>query len=235
MPPRPRTHPHGGGADAPPHQRQRQHGDGEEVDPRRRRTGPHIGDSPTVAHAQEATAHEMHLGRPGGGTGGSHQTGKPPLALPPGPTHKLSMEQIKRIRDRQERADAAEDFARELYGGGPERHYPVSPNSDPDFPVTGTGGRKVDVPVDLPGGGTLAVEVKMYQQYRTVKLPDGTSVTHKVEVPLSSEIRQQINKDVALHRADPTYDPRWDFHGAGPSPELREYLTRAGIVFIERN
>jgi hypothetical protein len=120
-----------------------------------------------------------------------------------------------------------------MYGGGDERHYPVQTNSDPDFPVTRTGGRKVDVPVDLPDGSTTAIEIKMYQRFRTVTQPDGSQVTQHVEVPLRPEIREQINKDVALRNADPSYDPRWAFLGAGPSPALRDYLTKAGIIFTE--
>ncbi|MEV8510638.1 hypothetical protein AB0368_38215 [Actinoplanes sp. NPDC051475] len=103
-------------------------------------------------------------------------------------------------------------------------------NNDPDFPVTTPGGRKVDVPVDLDDGTTMAVEVKMYQQYRTISLPDGGHEVQHVEVPLRSEIREQINKDVALRNADPTDDPRWSFLGAGPSPARPDYLTKAGII-----
>jgi hypothetical protein len=95
------------------------------------------------------------------------------------------------------------------------------------------GGRKTDVPIDLPGGRTVAGEVKMYQQYRTVTLADGTRVTERGAVPLSDHIREQIAKDVALRRADPNFDPRWIFLGAGPNPALRAELTRAGIVFVE--
>jgi hypothetical protein len=99
--------------------------------------------------------------------------------------------------------------------------------------VTTTGGRKVDVPVDLPDGQTAAIEVKMYQQYRTVTVADGSRTVRKVEVPLSSQIREQINKDVALRAIDPSYDPRWAFMGAGPNQELRDYLTKAAIIFTE--
>jgi hypothetical protein len=188
-----------------------------------------------VHHAQEATAHEMHLGRPGGTSGAPTTSGQAPLALPPGNPTTLKLQQVRNIRDRQARAKAAEQYARELYGGGPERHYPVATGGDPNFPVTRPGGRKVDVPIDLPGGGTVAGEVKMYQQYRTVSLADGSKVTVRGEVPLSAEIKEQIAKDVNLRRADPTHDPRWIFLGAGPNPALRAELTRAGIVFVEHH
>jgi hypothetical protein len=185
----------------------------------------------SVADAQNTTTTEMHLGRPPGARGGT----PPRLALPP-PSTTRTLNQVRNTRDRRERARRAEEYAREQYGGtGGERHYPVATNTDPDFPVTTPGGRKVDVAVDLPNGRTLAVEVKMYQQYRTVTLPDGTRVAERVEVPLSSHIREQVNKDVALRRADPNYDPRWVFYGAGPNQALRDHLNRAGIVFVEHN
>lgn len=155
-------------------------------------------------------------------------------ALNPGKAAK-SIRQIRNIKDPATRWKAAEQNARERYGGGPERGYPVPANSDPDFPITKATTRKVDCPVDQPGGGTLAVEVKMYQQYRRVQLPDGEFANQKVEVPLSDDIRLQINKDVALRNADSSYDPRWEFQGAGPSQELRDYLTKAGIIFVEHH
>lgn len=130
---------------------------------------------------------------------------------------------------------AGEQYAREIHGGGPERHFPVPPNADPDFPVTATGGRKVDCPIVNPDGSITAVEVKMYGKYRTVTLDDGTRPVQPVEVPLSNHIREQINKDVALMRSHPGYDPRWEFLGAGPSQDLRDYLTKAKIIFIEHH
>jgi hypothetical protein len=193
--------------------------------PRRPRGG---SGARSVAHAQDTTHTEIQQGRPPGAS-------KPQLLLPaPNPT-TLTLSQIRNIRNRQERAAAMEQHSREQYGGGAERHYPVATNTDPNFPVTTPGGRKVDNPVDLPGGRTLAVEVKFYQEYRTISLPEGTRVTEKVEVPLSADIRQQIAKDVALRRADPNFDPRWVFYGAGPNPQLRQQLTDAGIVFVEHH
>ncbi|MEU8424474.1 hypothetical protein AB0C15_26745 [Micromonospora sp. NPDC048835] len=161
--------------------------------------------------------------------------GRPPSqrALPPGNTNR-TLNQIRRTKDKRKRWQRAEEYVREMYGGNPETHYPVATNSDPDFPVTAVGGRKVDVPVES-NGRTVAVEVKMYQQYRTVEVAPDQKVTHRVEVPLSSHIREQINKDVALRRSDPNYDPRWAFLNAGPSQELRDHLTKAGIIFLEYN
>ncbi|WP_034272245.1 hypothetical protein [Actinospica robiniae] len=56
----------------------------------------------------------------------------------------------------------SEVIARQRYSGEDERSHPVPANSDPDFPIAEPTTRKVDCSVDLPGGGTLAVEVKMY-------------------------------------------------------------------------
>jgi hypothetical protein len=153
-------------------------------------------------------------------------------ALPPG-NAELSLDQVRRMRDKRRRWSSGEDHVREMYGGGPERHYPVPTNQDPVYPVTATGGRKVDVPVDLPDGRTLAVEVKTYQQYRMVETAPGQHTPQHVEVPLSSHIKEQIHKDLALRQQDPGYDPRWTFLHAGPSSELRDYLQQAGIVFVE--
>lgn len=80
----------------------------------------------------------------------------------------------------------------------------------------GTRGRNVDVPVDMPDGRTLAVEVKHYLEWRTLKLSDGSTRPVKGEVPLNDGIVEQINKDLTLRRLDPTYDPRWVFLYAPP-------------------
>jgi hypothetical protein len=146
-----------------------------------------------------------------------------------------SVRQLRNLRDPQTRWRAAEENARQRYGGGPERAYPVPATDDPLFPIRRATVRKVDCPVDLPGGGTLAVEVKMYQQYRRVELAPGQFAAQPVQVPLSGHIREQIAKDVALRTANPSYDPRWEFLGAGPSQELRDELTRAGVIFLEHH
>jgi hypothetical protein len=38
---------------------------------------------------------------------------------------------------------------------------------------------------------------------------------------------------VALRAADPKFDPRWVFYGAGPDDALRDHLTKARIIFVE--
>ncbi|MEU1144128.1 hypothetical protein ACFYO9_14150 [Streptomyces sp. NPDC005863] len=155
---------------------------------------------------------------------------RPALLPADGP---LTLDGVRRARDPRMRWMNGEEFHRQMYGGGQERHYPVPTNSDPKYPVTAKGGRKVDVPVDMPDGRVLAVEVKTYQQYRTITLHDGTKQTVKGEVPLSKHIREQVHKDIALRRMNPRYDPRWSFTHAGPSQELRNYLIEARITFIE--
>jgi hypothetical protein len=144
-----------------------------------------------------------------------------------------SVRQLRNLRDPQIRWRAAEDNARQRYAGGPERAYPVAATGDPQFPISRATVRKVDCPVDLPSGRTVAVEVKMYQQYRRVELAAGQVTNERVEVPLGSHIKDQIAKDVALRNANPGYDPRWEFLGAGPSQELRAELVRANIIFVE--
>ncbi|MFI6469833.1 hypothetical protein ACIBL5_06145 [Streptomyces sp. NPDC050516] len=166
------------------------------------------------------------------GSGEDGEAGLSRPALPPGQTD-LTLDQVRKLRDKRTRWSTAEDYFRQLYGGGAERHFPVPTNSHPLYPVEAVGGRKVDVPVDLPDGRTLAVEVKTYQEYRTIKLDGGENQTVKVEVPLSKHIKEQIHKDLALRRANPGYDPRWVFTHAGPSAELRNYLTKARIIFVE--
>ncbi|WP_169801302.1 hypothetical protein [Streptomyces kanamyceticus] len=166
----------------------------------------------------------------GGGGHGEADFSRP--TLPPGQAD-LTLDQVRKLRDKKTRWSTAEDYFRQLYGGGAERHFPVPTNRHPLYPVESVGGRKVDVPVDLPDGRTLAVEVKTYQEYRTIKLDGGAKQTIKVEVPLSKHIKEQIHKDLALRRINPGYDPRWVFTHAGPSTDLRNYLIQARIIFIE--
>ncbi|MGW1538969.1 hypothetical protein ACWCPM_01505, partial [Streptomyces sp. NPDC002309] len=155
---------------------------------------------------------------------------RPALLPAEGP---LTLRDVRNTRDVRTRWERGEEFHRQMWGGGPERHYPVPTNSDPRYPVTASGGRKVDVPVDLPDGRTVAVEVKTYGPYRTITLKDGTSELVRNEVPLNKHIKEQIHKDIALRRMNPGYDPRWSFTHAGPSAELRAYLKEAKIIFLE--
>ncbi|MDX2539905.1 hypothetical protein [Streptomyces scabiei] len=153
-------------------------------------------------------------------------------ALPPG-DGPLTLRDVRNMRNPELRWAAGEDLHRQQWRGGPERHYPVPVQAEGRYPVTGSGGRKVDVPVDLPDGRTVAVEVKTYGEYRTLTLKDGTKETIRNEVPLSKGIKEQIHKDLALREMNPGYDPRWSFTHAGPSKELRDYLTEVKIIFLE--
>ncbi|MEU2395832.1 hypothetical protein [Streptomyces sp. NPDC007369] len=163
-------------------------------------------------------------------TGQEPDYSRPALLPSDGP---LTLRQVRNTRNHELRWNRGEDFHRQLWGGAAERPYPVPKNDDPRYPVTTKGGRKVDVPVDLPDGRTIAVEVKTYGPYRTLTMKDGSSRPILNEVPLKKGIREQINKDVALRRINPLYDPRWSFTHAGPSAELRRYLTEARIIFLE--
>ncbi|MDB1090321.1 hypothetical protein PJ985_22480 [Streptomyces sp. ACA25] len=195
-------------------------------------TGDHPDNGPQPAAGGEdppgTQAHEAQ----GNGTPDFGDPGTQHPALPAGETQR-TLAEVRALRDSRERWQAGEEYVRDLYGAGPERHYPVAPNQDPSYPVTSSGGRKVDAPVDLPDGRTVAVEVKTYQEYRTVKLADGTNQVVQGEVPLSKHIKEQIHKDVALRAQDPQYDPRWVFVQAPPSAELRAYLVEARIIFVE--
>ncbi|MBE4771205.1 hypothetical protein [Streptomyces caniscabiei] len=161
--------------------------------------------------------------------------GEPDLTRPellPGRAER-TLREMQRMRHGRARYKGAEDFVRQMVGGAAERHYRVSPNDHPYHPVQTPGGRNVDVPVDMPGGRTLAVEVKHYLEWRTITLKDGSTKPVKGEVPLSNGIIEQINKDLALRRQDPAFDPRWVFTHAPPSQALRNYLIQARIIFVE--
>ena len=164
---------------------------------------------------------------------------EPPKELPAGPVRKRTLDQVRKMRTdtwdkRREKFQAGEEYARESHGGNPEQHFPVPKNTDdPEFPVTTPKGRKVDCPVIKPDGSIDAVEVKTYNEWRTIKYADGSSAAQRGEVPLSPHIKEQINKDVWLARNHPGFRPRWEFLGAGPSQELRDYLIKANVLFVE--
>jgi hypothetical protein len=88
-------------------------------------------------------------------------------------------------------------------------------------------GRFVDAPVDLPGGGMVANEVKTYLGWRTV-----AGTPQRGVVPLTDDLLQQIHKDVWARRHVPGYDPRWLFLEAPPSRELAAELVRNRIVTV---
>nr|WP_237694731.1 hypothetical protein [Streptomyces sp. SID2563] len=184
-----------------------------------------INDPSALADAAESLRRHEHDEVPG-----EPDFSRP--ALPPGQA-ELSLRELRSLRSGRRRYTSAEEAAREMFGGGPERHYRVPTHDHPYYPVKAVGGRKVDVPVDLPNGRTLAVEIKHYLEFRTIKLADGTSQIVKGEVPLSHGIVEQINKDLTLRRSNPGYDPRWVFMDAPPSDALRNYLIQARVIFVE--
>ncbi|MFE7395819.1 hypothetical protein [Streptomyces sp. NPDC057557] len=155
---------------------------------------------------------------------------RPSLLPADGP---LTLRDVRNTRDREIRWKRGEELHRQMWGGSAERLYPVPTSSGPRYPVTAGGGRKVDVPVDLPDGRTVAVEVKTYGPYRTITMKDGSHQAVRNEVPLSKGIKEQINKDIALRNLNPGYDPRWAFTHAGPSDSLRTYFQEARIIFLE--
>ncbi|MGJ5758893.1 hypothetical protein [Streptomyces galbus] len=190
----------------------------------------HPGDDHDLGSADDAAADHPHTHDGNPYAGHEPDYSRPALLPADGP---LTLRDVRNVRDVRTRWQLGEEFHRQMWGGDPERHYPVPTNNDPRYPVTATGGRKVDVPVDLPDGRTVAVEVKTYGPYRTLTLKDGTRELIQNEVPLSKHIKEQIHKDIALRRLNPGYDPRWSFTHAGPSKELRAYLEKAKIIFLE--
>ncbi|WP_053214917.1 hypothetical protein [Streptomyces viridochromogenes] len=189
---------------------------------------PHQGhDAPDAADGEGTAPSATHPHSSSAGDGGPTQG-----ELLPG-TARRTLREMRAMNHSRDRYKGAEDYVREMTGGAPERHYRVPSHDHPYYPVQGTGGRNVDVPVDMPDGRTLAVEVKHYLEWRTIKLSDGSTRPVKGEVPLNDGIIEQINKDLTLRRQDPTYDPRWIFLHAPPSQALRNYLIQARIIFIE--
>ncbi|MFE0721023.1 hypothetical protein ACFW23_08730 [Streptomyces rochei] len=189
---------------------------------------PHQGqDAPDVADGEGGTPSAAHPHSSSAGNGGPAQG-----ELLPG-TARRTLREMRAMGHSRERYKGAEDYVREMTGGAPERHYRVPSHDHAYYPVRRTGGRNVDVPVYMPDGRTLAVEVKHYLEWRTIKLSDGSTRPVKGEVPLNDGIIEQINKDLTLRRQDPTYDPRWVFLHAPPSQALRNYLIQARIIFVE--
>ena len=126
-----------------------------------------------------------------------------------------------------ERWQAGEQYVQELYGSTGQQYFNVPAGDFNGETITGSGGRYVDAPVDTSDGGTLANEVKTYQQWTTV---DGQPVQQSV--PLSNQIQQQVLKDSWLQTNVPGYQPNWIFLDAPPSPELGQYLTNKNIPYV---
>jgi hypothetical protein len=142
-------------------------------------------------------------------------TGEPLLLTAGNPTAR-TLGEVRRLRGRA-RWEAGEQYVQEVYGSAGRRH----------FAVPETGGRFVDAPVNVSNRGVLANEVKIYQQWRTVK-----GLRQQSSVPLTEHIRQQVLKDVWLHHNRPGFDPRWIFLDAPPSTELGNFLNQHNITHI---
>ncbi|MEV6727185.1 hypothetical protein [Streptomyces sp. NPDC051364] len=189
-------------------------------------SGPHEAHDP-LGEQSSPSAGDPHQ------QGNSHHGSEQPRGeLMPG-TAERTLREMRAMRHGRARYKGAEDYLREMMGGAPEQHYPVPMHDHPYHPVDTPGGRHVDVPVHMSDGRTLGVEVKHYLEWRTITLKDGSTRAVRGEVPLSEGIKQQINKDLTLRRADPKFDPRWVFLHAPPSEALRNYLTQARIIFVE--
>ncbi len=150
-----------------------------------------------------------------------------PLLLGTGNPTTLSWQQVRNLRG-PERWQAAENYITELYGGQGQVHRPITPSPQAaPFPVETPGGRFTDTTAAGGAGQTLGIEVKTYLRWRTVG-----GAAREQTVPLTDKIREQVAKDVALRAADRTFDPRWIFTDAPPSPQLANYLRSARITFI---
>jgi hypothetical protein len=143
-----------------------------------------------------------------------------PLQLNPGNPTTHSWDEISRMRQ-PNLWENREAYMQQLYGAPGQQH----------FPVAGTGGRYVDVPVQYGGGRFyFAGEVKSYNRWVGVPGQRGGILN---EVPLSGKIQTQLERDIWLRDNVPGYDPRWMFTDAPPSAELRQALRDNNIVFIE--
>jgi RHS repeat-associated protein len=147
------------------------------------------------------------------------------LALPEGSGLTRTLSQVRNLRG-QDRWQAGETFVQELYNSPGQRHFNVPIQGE----ITGSGGRFVDAPVNMPNGKVVANEVKTYQKWRTV---NGSA--QQFDVPLSRKIKQQVLKDVWLRDNLPGYEPKWIFVDAPPSPELQKLLNQHKITHITHN
>ncbi|PLP57388.1 hypothetical protein CYK37_19835 [Mesorhizobium loti] len=145
-------------------------------------------------------------------------------ALEAAPPTTFSLQQVRNMRQ-PEKWKAGEVYTRELNGSLGEVHFPVAANPNGPHPVTGEGGRYVDAPVFKSQDVIEAIEVKTYHRWTTIN-----GVAQMREVPLTPKLQEQINKDVALHKENPKYQPRWVFLDAPPSAELQGALDQAGII-----
>jgi hypothetical protein len=133
-----------------------------------------------------------------------------------------TLDQIRRMSVPR-RWKAAELLLQEWHNSPGQSRFNVPAGGE----ITGSGGRVVDAPVQTSSGGVLANEAKMYKKWITIN-----GQPTQQEVPLHSEIKQQVLKDSWLKSNVPGYDPRWHFFDAPPSPELDQILSDNGITYV---
>jgi hypothetical protein len=121
-----------------------------------------------------------------------------------------------------------------------QQHLRVPVGDTPLGPITGGGGRFIDVASVNGGLRVSAREVKNFRMWSTS--PTGQAMRHEVE--LTGERAQQVIKDAWLRdhwdearllQDDPMlrnargFDPHYEFVGASPSQAYQELLAKAGI------
>lgn len=151
--------------------------------------------------------------------------GRPvPREINAAPPTSFTLEQIRNMRQ-PDKWRAGEIYTRELNRSSGGEHFPIAPRADGDHPVSGEGGRFVDVVERRVNGDLSALEVKTWNRWTTVN-----GEPQQREVPLTPKLQEQINKDVAARESVPGYQPRWVFLDAPPSPQLLQALNEARII-----
>jgi len=149
----------------------------------------------------------------------------PSRMLPAGRPTTLSQKQVAAKKGTgKERGTAAEVHEQQVAGG--EREVVAQ---------TARGPRRHDIR-DVGQGGDVEVakEIKNYRVWTTI---NGNRV--KKEVPMSSELLAQIDKDTLWRRDGKKQIPpvrrevQWIFYGAPPSSQLRAYLKARNFLIVE--
>jgi len=176
--------------------------------------------SATDVSVQPAVKPPAPSGPPKASSSGPGYIG-PERQLPAGRPTTLSREQVARFKGKGYERGAAHNAHMAEWTGG-TRDVPVE---------TQLGKRVHDVRAPTGTATEMALEGKNYLRWRTV---NGTPV--KGSVPLSTEIRLQVYKDVLWVRAGRLTGThrisQWDFPGAPPTPELARFLERWGIAYV---
>ena len=132
---------------------------------------------------------------------------------------------IKKVQNtkgtNQERGKEGKEYVRELHNGGPEKAE-----------TTRLGKRQHDVSEVAQRTRTIfRHEVKNYRIWLTI---NGEKT--RMEVPLTKEIKQQLTKDFFWRREGLRSGidrvVQWDFVGAPPNKELRDFLIQTRTPFF---